>query len=257
MILLRIGQREDLRPHVIRALRLMVVMLLGIEAYQIAMGLPRLKALGYSRGFYYFTEAGAYRPFATFLSPTVFGGYLAIVGAMVVATSKRMSFVWFFAVAAGLVLTETRASWIAFGVAMLAFLFTQSRQSRAKTIVISVPVVLIGIIVLSIQPELFAAQWDRLQSLSDAGFTSNSSRVDLWSGAISAFWDSPLIGYAPAGFETIAYQYIGPVALLGHAHNNYLQILFMYGAVGLGLVLGIIILALVRMLFMPLVGSPR
>lgn len=248
VVLLRIAQREDLRPVILSALRALLVMLLMIEAYQLAVGLPRLFALGYVDGFYYYTEAGSYRPFGTFLSPTVFGAYLAVVGAVVVATSRgKAAFFWSVAVAAGLVMTETRAAWIAFASAMLVVLLLQSRKSRAAAIKVMVPTLWIGFIALLAWPHLLSDQWERLQSVTDTGLTSNSSRLELWSGTLQALGESPLIGYAPAGFNSVMYPFIGPTALLGHAHNNYLQIAYMYGIWGLALVLALLLTALAKM----------
>jgi O-antigen ligase len=242
--LFRLGRLRELRPAITTGLRLIVLLLLGFETYQLAVGLPHLFALGYREGFYYFTQAGSYRPFGTFLSPTVFGAYLAMVGSGVLAMCKgRGAVLWVFAISGGLALTETRAAWLAFVVAMLVIFATQSREARARTIVVGVPILLVLLVFTMANPDIFAGQWSRLQSVSDSALVSNTSRLTLWQGVLAAAANSPLVGYAPYGFADIIGGYVGPVALLGHAHSNYLQILFMYGGIGLLLVLGLLVLA--------------
>lgn len=247
IILLRVAQKPELRAPILRGLKVMIIVLLAIELYQVAAGLPRLLALGYDKGFYFHTGAmgGQYRPFSTFLSPTVFGGYLAVAGAFVVAMSKgKSAFFWFAAVMGGLILTDTRAAWFGFAAGLVVVFLIQSPTARKRVIVWAVPVVMALTVLLLAAPGLFAEQWERLQSVTDTGLTSNSSRLMLWEGTLGVIGESPLIGFGPQTFSEVLYPEIGTVAFLGHAHSNYLQILFMYGLIGFGLFVVILFLAL-------------
>lgn len=67
------------------------------------------------------------------------------------------------------------------------------------------------------------------------------SRMHLWEGALRVFWDNPLIGAGLESFEIVFQKYVN-VELLGlehfyaiadRAHNEYLDILAMQGALGL------------------------
>lgn len=247
IILLRVAQKPELRAPILRGLKVMIAILLAIEMYQVAAGLPRLLALGYDKGFYFHTGArgGQYRPFSTFLSPTVFGGYLAVAGAFVVAMSKgKSAFFWFVAVTGGLTLTDTRAAWFGFAAALVVVFLIQSPDARKRVMVGAVPVTLAVTVLILAAPALFAEQWERLQSVTDTGLTSNASRLILWEGTVGVIGESPLIGFGPQSFSEVLYSDIGTVALLGHAHSNYLQILFSYGLIGLGLFGVTLILAL-------------
>ena len=178
VVLFRIARQEELRSEIIRSLKWLVVLLLVMEAYQIAIGLPRLFALGYKEGFYFYTASGDYRPFGPFLSPTVFGAYLAVVGSAVIMASRgRAAFFWFVAVAVGLIFTETRAAQIAFVLAMFITVAVISPLVRRRVVQVFIPAAYVALIVFLINPTLLASRFERLSTLTDMGDTSNSARA--------------------------------------------------------------------------------
>jgi O-antigen ligase len=251
LVLYLLARKDELREIVLVGLRLMVGLLLAIELYQLVAGLPRLFALGYTDGFYYYTEGNDYRPFATFLSPTVFGGFLAVAGtALVLATRGREAFLWFAVVSMGLIATQTRAAQIAFAVAMLVGWVGSSALSRRRIVQAGIPLVFVLVIVVLLEPGLITRQFERLTTLTDAGYTSNSARIQLWTGALRASLESPVIGYPSGSFVEVLRPIIGGDALYGHAHSNYLQVLFLYGYLGLALFLSILVVA-----FFAIVGT--
>lgn len=244
VILFRLGRQPDYRDTIVSALKWMLLVILLIEFYQTAIGLPRLFSLGYQDGFYYYTESGEYRPFSTFLSPTVFGGYLAMVGSAVVLSSRgKQAVLWFGLVSVGLVLTETRAAQIAFAAAMLVGWANVSRESRRRIVLVGIPAMYAAFVVVLVKPSIIASQFGRLATLTDAGYTSNSARMHLWSGAVEASLSSPVIGYPDDNFVRVLQPLIGADALFGHAHSNYLQILFLYGYIGLVFFVAILLLS--------------
>lgn len=242
LILYRLARLEDTRPAVIRALRYGLVLLLLFEAYQLAAGLPRLVALGYGPPqFNFFTENGTYRPFGTFPGPTVFGGYLAMLGSAVIwtAASRRWAAIAAAVTVAGLYVTETRAAWLAFAIAnAVVLLVWGSREMRAKVLGWSIFAVPALAFVVIGWPGLFTSFWSRLTSLESASFTSNSVRLSLWRGTIQATGVHPVIGYGKAPFPWVLTPYTGPeIAAFAHPHDNYLLVVWSLGLVGLSLFL--------------------
>jgi O-antigen ligase len=244
VLLFRLGRQAEHRATIVSALKFMVLLILLVEFYQVAAGLPRLFSLGYGDGFYFYTEGGDYRPFSTFLSPTVFGGYLAMVGSAVVLLSrgKRAAF-WLAIVSVGLILTETRAAQIAFAAAMLLAWANVSRESRRRIVLVGIPTLYAALLVVLVKPSVIASQFGRLATLTDSNYTSNSARLHLWAGALEASRSSPIIGYPGSAFVRVLEPLIGPDALFGHAHSNYLQVLFLYGYAGLALFIVVLVLA--------------
>ncbi|MCL2794436.1 MAG: O-antigen ligase family protein [Microbacteriaceae bacterium] len=97
------------------------------------------------------------------------------------------------------------------------------------------PVALISLVGLILARGEVLKLWMRLATVSDSSFDSNAIRQSLWAGVLLAIRGQPMIGFGSASFADTLYPIIGPDALYGHAHNNYLEQLFLYGFVGAGL----------------------
>lgn len=246
IVLFRIARRDDLKPVLRRALKTSLVILLTITVYQLAVGLPRLQALGYTDGFYYYTFAGEYRPFGPFLSPTVFGAYLAMIGIAVTMMHRGASMVgWFAATTAGLIATDTRAAWVAAVAAIVYVFLHQSAGVRARIMPWIFPGIFVGVIALLLNSSAISRIVDRFSGLFDDSNSSRSVRLALWDGVLRVMPESPLIGFGQESFAEVLHPVIGDAASYGHAHENYLQVLFMYGAIGLVL-LGALLLSMFR-----------
>ncbi|WP_306232110.1 O-antigen ligase family protein [Agrococcus beijingensis] len=248
VILYRVARRDDLKEPCLRALRWMFVMLTAIALYQAVVGLAFLQSRGYTEGFYYFTFAGTYRPFGTFLSPTVFGAFLAIVGAALVcmAPTIRGALLWFAIALAPILLTETRAAWISFGIAVVVGWLLRTR-ARPVHLTLGLAAITWAIaFVVWLAPGAVDFLLSRLATLSDSGLTSNAARVNLWQGTLeTTLAESPLVGFPTGDFSQVVGTVAGAYADYGHAHSNYLQVLFLYGLIGLALFAGILVLATV------------
>lgn len=242
IVLFRLGRIRDLRQCILSGLMWAVVIMLAFEAYQLVVGLGRLMSLGYTTPlFNYYTESGAFRPFSTFLSPTVFGGYLAMVGAVVCLLAPgRWKVVLPIGVVVGLALTYTRASWIAFSAAACATVAHLPARTRGLLVAAAVPLLLVITLVSVAFPDPLASLVARFDTVTDASFSSNSIRVDLWGGVLTAIGESPVVGYGAQPFSAVMQPYVGTFATLAHAHNNYLQQMFLYGVPGLVLLLSLI-----------------
>ncbi|WP_425844456.1 O-antigen ligase family protein [Agrococcus sp. TSP3-2-1] len=248
VVLFRIAQRPDSKDACLRALRWMLLLLAIVALYQEAAGLAWLQGRGYAEGFYYFTFEGTYRPFGTFLSPTVFGAFLAVAGSALVCMSPtvRDALVSLAIVAVPLALTQTRAAWIAFALALAVGWLLRSRARPVHLTLGIAAAVWSAAFVVWLVPSAVDALVERLATITDAGFSSNLARVRLWEGTIEATLDgSPLVGYPADRFTSLVGAMAGEYADFGHAHSNYLQLLFLYGVIGLALFAAILVFALI------------
>lgn len=234
--MLRIARQEDLRRTVIRGLRISLLLMVGWEMYQVAAGLPKLLSLGYiAPEFNYNTASGEYRPFSFFKTPVVYGTYLAMVSAAVVFSARGFA-IWFYGIiaAVGLFFTETRSAWIALGVAIVIACIIAPPQMRRRLSVAIVPLAFLVTFFVLLRPDIVTALGDRLGTVFDLGYNSNSIRLVLWDGTLQAFTQRPIEGYGAESFvealtPIIDYAY----ASFAHPHSNYLQVMFLYGSFGL------------------------
>ena len=77
--------------------------------------------------------------------------------------------------------------------------------------------------------------------LSSSGDTSAGARVSLFGLAVSMFTDRPLTGVGTAGFEALSPEY-------GYPHNAVLQFAAEFGLIGVGVFIGLVVLAYRRRL---------
>ena len=125
----------------------------------------------------------------------------------------------------------TRGAWIAILLTSLATIFLVVGRKRAAIAYCFVISVFIGMSVI-FSPIL----QERVETLGQLNYQSNSERILLWQSAYHMFEDHPLLGVGFGQFKK-AYQtqYVLPEAKepwLGHAHNNFMQLLAECGALG-------------------------
>lgn len=233
IILFRLGRRPELRPSFILGLRFALALMLLFEGYQLIVGLPALEGAGYVYpDFPYYTATGTYRPFGTFRTPVTFGAYLAMVGIAVTLTTKGLpKYLFLLATIGGLAATETRSAWIAFALAGGIVLLSTAGVVRRRSVLALIVGGYALLVVSLVNPGLFEPMWSRLATVSDPTYSSNSTRIILWGYAIRAGITRPIEGFGGAGFTSVLPPSLAQT--FSHPHNNYLQIFFAYGLMGL------------------------
>ena len=235
----KLATTEEFRPAIFRGMFWCFALLVGIEAYQLAVGLGPLVARGYTAesGFNYYTLAGGYRPFGTFTGPTTFGTFLAMVGLWsAFSLSRRLGTTVGIITVVMVAATDTRAAFVAI-VAALATAVATSPELRRK----SAGLLIFGPILLAIavitNRNAFAHIVARATSATMATDTSRSARTTLWKGVIDAVSVQNATPYGLGGqdwFTTMGAQ-VGDLAMLGHPHSNFFQEWYRYGLIGAGL----------------------
>ncbi|MBE8953493.1 MAG: O-antigen ligase family protein [Quinella sp. 1Q7] len=190
---------------------------------------------------------GAPRAYGFNHTPTFYGSFMLIqLPVMIfIAQSEFLSPLWrrLALVGAGLsliclVLSMTRGAWLAL-VACVVIFVVPEKKYRRMTAKICAGLAIVFVIVAAMSPKI----QDRLTTLTDANFQSNSERLLMWQSAVEIFRDYPIYGVGQKMFFT-AYneQYISPEAkerpgdgMRGHTHphNNFLHRASEGGLIGL------------------------
>jgi len=124
----------------------------------------------------------------------------------------------------GLILTQTRSSWLGFiaGVVTIGFL-------KNKKVIL----LLVGLVVLFVllAPADFRT---RAASIVDPSQVSNLSRIHMITTGWKMFLDHPLFGTGDIDLRKLYVTYITPIdsAEGGHLHNNFMMLLATLGIVG-------------------------
>ena len=130
-----------------------------------------------------------------------------------------------------LIVNGTRGAWLAI-VFLLIILGVTLLRKHKKTLAT-------GIVVLALLIGVAAQHsglQERVNTLGDASFQSNSERMLMWQSAWNMFLDHPVLGVGAQNYE-YQYQnhYISPLAKERgqmHAHSNVFQLLAEQGIVG-------------------------
>lgn len=131
-----------------------------------------------------------------------------------------------------LILVNSRASWIAVGIAIALYFFFRLRQlSRKKLLLVSISVCLC-LSLFVVNPFLLS----RLQSITDTNYSNNAERLRMWQSAWHMFLDHPLLGVGLGNYtELYRSRYILPTAVepyQTHPHSNYMLYLAETGLIG-------------------------
>lgn len=195
---------------------------------------------GFPRPMAYFGRASG-----SFICPNHFAGFLEMILPVAVAltVSGRLkplirillayaSLVLFVGIAA----SQSRAGWISTALAMLVLFFFLIRQPGKRWIALALLVVVTG-----------AGKWLYSRSLAPRMAQTHVTgherdiRLRLWVSAWQMWKDHPWVGVGPDHFDYRFRQYREPTdktqARPGRAHNDFLNTLTDYGAVGFLLVL--------------------
>lgn len=130
-----------------------------------------------------------------------------------------------------LIVNGTRGAWLAVFFLLLLLGATLLRKHKKMLVLGSVALVLL----LGAAGQHSGLQ-ERVNTLGDASFQSNSERLLMWQSAWTMFLDHPLTGVGAQNYE-YQYQnhYISPLAKERgqmHAHSNVFQVLAEQGIIG-------------------------
>lgn len=138
----------------------------------------------------------------------------------------------------GLFLTVSRGAWLAVMVALVAWPLVASRQSWSRRLVIAAAALTGLTLVVAVAYWVSPQTRTRLERLvTDSG---ELSRPILWRGAWQLWRADPVVGTG-AGTFNILFERHRPAGFVDEpqwAHNEYLNTLSDYGAIGFGLALG-------------------
>ena len=131
-----------------------------------------------------------------------------------------------------LMFNGTRGAWIAIVVTILIYALLVARYNRKSFCIAITVVVALGLLTMTVP-----ALKNRVGSIGDMNYQSNSERLLLWKSAGNMFYDHPLVGVGFGQFKDVYNsQYISPLAKepgLPHAHNNFMQVVAETGIAGL------------------------
>lgn len=205
-------------------------------------------------GIWQYVVKGEPRAFGFSHTPTFYGSFMLMQLPLMIfiARLKILHTLWrrLALVGAGLsliclVLSMTRGAWLAF-VAVVIIFFVLEKRSRFLVAKICAGLAIIFLIVALTSPKI----QDRLSTLTNANFQSNSERVLMWEAAMNIFTDYPLCGVGQKMFfEAYNEHYILAEArerpgVIGrghtHPHNNFLHRASEGGIVGLAAFIGLV-----------------
>ena len=220
----------DVARRVLVAVLVSALVPMGFALLQVAQGQGRL-------------IGGFSRITGTFLHPSPFSIYLALLIVMAVALFQHVNGFARLALGAGamvacgcLLLTYTRGSWIALVVGLLVVGLLQSRRLALG--------ILAGVVIVVLSVPSVGQRFADLQApVKYSGATSNSLiwRVDYWNQVLSLSKDSPILGIGLKGIENSTQD-------AKNAHNDLVRTYVETGILGLAayLALAVSLLATAR-----------
>lgn len=204
-------------------------------------------------GIYQYFVQGEPRAYGLSHTPTFYGSFMLMQIPLLifVAQLEILPSLWrrlaVFAVGLSLiclVLSMTRGAWLAFIIVVLIFVALEKKY-RVITAKIFAGLAILFLIVALFSPKL----QDRLATLTNANFQSNSERVLMWKAASEIFSDYPIYGVGQkVFFNAYNYHYISDEARerpgeIGdghtHPHNNILHRASEGGLIGLAAFVGL------------------
>lgn len=192
-----------------------------------------------------------HRGTGTFISPNNLAGFLEMILPLALAytiTSRMKALPRIFTgyaavvILAGIVVTVSRGSWIASGLALCIFFAVLMFHHTHR-----VPA--LALLALFISGALFFSPHDpffisRVKSLKEtSNGISRNSRYVIWHAAVQLWHENPVWGIGPAHFDYRFGKYRPEIIQRSpdRVHNDYLNTLTDFGIVGLGLVLSAVI----------------
>jgi putative inorganic carbon (hco3(-)) transporter len=168
----------------------------------------------------------------TFAEGLLFGLAYLLSGLAVSPKMRWGRWLWMFGVLlSALLVSQSRGPWIAFGVMALTAGILDPRPVvwRRLALLMLVPVILLVTV-----PTLR----QRVLSIGDTRFASNSERLQMWRIGARVLQDHPLLGVGPGNIRNVSASYQTPeqhqtYGHWGHLHNTYVHIAAERGILGL------------------------
>lgn len=139
----------------------------------------------------------------------------------------------------GWVLSFSRGGWISGVISLIVLFICGAVRSENKGqsawvlpfVVIMISLVFLGVFVRPIQK--------RLLTITPTGDSSAHTRVKIWADSMLMIKEKPVFGYGPAAFlwRYPPFKHNGLAAKVTYTHNDYLNTLVDYGAVGLSIII--------------------
>lgn len=135
----------------------------------------------------------------------------------------------------GLILTQTRSSWLGFIAGVLTIGILKNRK------------ILAGLLLLIVLFAVFAPSdyRNRAMTVMDPTYSSNLARVHMLTTGWRMFLDRPVVGTGDIDLRKLYETYIVPIESGegGHLHNNLMQLLVTLGIVGFAAAMGMFVKA--------------
>lgn len=184
--------------------------------------------------------SGDHRASGFFGHPMTFAGYFCIYlpVLLVCFLEQQVSGKWRYLAGCSFVLSTvallfnaTRGAWLAL-MPVLLFILLYYLLKRNKLAMLCLALFILAGAGLS-QYKPFT---DRLATITNTKYQSNTERLLIWNSAYTMFKDHPVLGVGLGQYkDNYQKKYISPKAkepYLSHAHNNFLQMLAENGVVG-------------------------
>ena len=221
---------EEKINKLFQAILISVIVPSAVGFYQFLAGTGNKSVYGFNRIFATFVHPNPYAFYLTMLLP------ISIVLFLNNGSSSRRIILGMLCATMGisLVLTYTRAAWVAF---FLAILLLGTFRYR-KLLLISLP---LFFLLIKFHPVL-AHRFGDIFEFSSHYNPENSFlwRIKLWSEAILLIFSRPILGHGLSSFGSYFRE---------EAHNDYLRVAFETGLIGLGAHLWILVSLLRRTIY--------
>ncbi len=192
------------------------------------------------------------RASSTLGNPDFLGGHMVVLLPVALAAAlatknnsyKRVYYFYFVVMATGLIMSQTRGAYIAFGASAIVFFLIMWKyfkkvlwENKKKLLAIGVGILILATVYLALRPAAFT----RLLNTEDEALTIRGS---IWKNAASMIKDNFVLGSGPGNFS-LKYSFYQAAGLppeafktneyykSSHAHNDYLQFVAEYGIGGL------------------------
>lgn len=136
----------------------------------------------------------------------------------------------YVALLAGVITTYTRGAWLGIAVSSVSMAFLVRPKLGFRLIAA-------GAATLAVLVAFSGVLRERLASVFDFAYSSNSDRLLLWKINLDMFKDHPAFGIGFSQNQLRGQEYASalgsPNAFISHAHNNYIELLSTTGMVGL------------------------
>ena len=130
-----------------------------------------------------------------------------------------------------LIYTGSRGAWLAVGMSFIIYILIKVKANKKLALTLLIVCVITSAAVLQ-----SSQIRDRLNTMFDPNFVSNSERILMWQSALAMWRDYPLTGIGLNNYRQMADgKYMSPLyqeAMHPHAHNSYLSFLAETGLIG-------------------------